>query len=140
LGVIKNLDLTPLDRISDASYWKSANDFQLAANKFYLYQRTFTDVLQDNPHSDIRSDYGGINAFSRGTNTATVTDGAYNTAYTRLREINYLLDKASTYATPAEIKKYVAEAKFFRAYVYFDLLELYGSVPLITKPLGNCLS
>ncbi|MEO7769087.1 MAG: RagB/SusD family nutrient uptake outer membrane protein, partial [Ferruginibacter sp.] len=135
LGCNKNLDLTPLDRISDASFWKTPNDFMLAANKFYLYQRTFTDVLQDNPHADTRSDYGGINAFSRGTNTSTVTDNSYNTAYTRLREVNYLLSKAVTYPAPQDIKKYVAEAKFFRAYVYFDLLQLYGAVPLITKPL-----
>lgn len=136
-GCNKNLDLEPLDRISDASFWLSPNDFMLAANKFYLYQRTFTDVLQDNPHSDIRSDYGGINAFSRGSNTASVTDNSYNTAYTRLREINYMLAKAATYAVPGDIKKYVAEAKFFRAYVYFDLLELYGAVPLIKQPLGT---
>jgi len=134
-GCNKSLNLDPLDQLSDASYWKSPNDFMLAANKFYTYQRTFTDVLQDNPHSDSRSDYGGINAFSRGTNTQPTTDNTYNTAYTRLREINYLLSKAATYPVPADIKKYVAEAKFFRAYIYFDLLELYGAVPLITRPL-----
>jgi hypothetical protein len=131
----KALDLQPLDQLSDASYWKSANDFMLAANKFYTYQRTFTDIQQDNPHSDGRSDYGGINAFSRGTNTAPTADGSYNTAYTRLREVNYLLGKAATYPAPAEIKKYVAEAKFFRAYIYFDLLQLYGAVPLVTESL-----
>jgi hypothetical protein len=134
-GCNKSLNLDPLDQLSDASYWKSPNDFMLAANKFYTYQRTFTDVLQDNPHSDIRSDYGGINTFSRGTNTLPTTDNSYNNAYGRLREINYLLAKAAAYTTPADIRKYVAEAKFFRAYVYFDLLQLFGAVPLITKPL-----
>ncbi|MEO5683651.1 MAG: RagB/SusD family nutrient uptake outer membrane protein [Chitinophagaceae bacterium] len=133
----KGLDLKPLDQLSDASYWQTPNDFMLAANKFYTYQRTFVDVLQDNPHSDSRSDYGGINAFSRGLNTAPTSDGTYNTDYTRIREINYLLAKAAAYASPADIKKYVAEAKFFRAYLYFDLLQVYGAVPLVTKPLGT---
>ena len=133
----KGLDLKPLDQLSDASYWQTPNDFMLAANKFYTYQRTFTDIQQDNPHNDGRSDFGGLNAFARGVNTVPTSDGSYNTAYTRLREVNYLLAKAAAYATPADIKKYVAEARFFRAYIYFDLLELYGAVPLVTKPLST---
>jgi starch-binding outer membrane protein, SusD/RagB family len=136
-GCNKALDLEPLDQLSDASFWKSPNDFMLAANKFYTYQRSFRDVQQDNPHSDGRSDFGGVNAFSRGTNTAPVNDGVYNTAYTRLREVNYLLGKAATYPVPDEIKKFVAEARFFRAYIYFDLLQIYGAVPLVSTALGT---
>ncbi|OIN57300.1 RagB/SusD family nutrient uptake outer membrane protein [Arsenicibacter rosenii] len=133
----KMLDLTPLDQLSDASYWKSANDFMLAANAFYTYQRTFNDVVSDQPHADLRGDImAGQNAFSRGLNTVPTTDGSYNTAYSRIRTINYLLNKAQTYPTPADIKKYVAEAKYFRAYVYFDLLQLYGGVPIIDKLLA----
>jgi len=149
----KALNLTPLDQLSDASYWKTPNDYMLASNQFYTYLRTFTDVLQDNPHSDGRSDYGGINAVSRGTNTTPTSDNIWNSnynnttvnstivnsvatgAWSRIRVINYLLAKAATYSTPDDIKKYVAEAKFFRAYIYFDLLQLYGGVPIITAPL-----
>jgi starch-binding outer membrane protein, SusD/RagB family len=153
LSCNKKLDLAPLDQLSDASYWKTPNDFMLAANQFYVFLRTFTDIQQDNPHSDGRSDYGGINAFSRGTNTAPTTDNVWNSnynntvvngtitnslptgAWSRIRSVNYLLAKAETYASPAEIKKYVAEARFFRAYIYFDLLQLYGAVPIVTTPL-----
>ena len=35
MGCKKDLDLNPLDTISDASYWKTSNDFQLFANDFY---------------------------------------------------------------------------------------------------------
>ncbi|PRY30443.1 putative outer membrane starch-binding protein [Spirosoma oryzae] len=133
----KVLDLDPLDQLSDASYWKTPNDFMLAANQYYTYLRSFNDVLFDNPHFDGRSDIvGGQNAFSRGTNTVPTTDGNWNNNYTRIRIINYLLDKAATYQTPADITKYVGEAKFFRAYVYFELLQLYGGVPIINKLLA----
>ncbi|GAB3753443.1 RagB/SusD family nutrient uptake outer membrane protein [Spirosoma pomorum] len=136
-GCNKVLELDPLDRLSDASYWKTPNDFMLAANQYYTYMRTFNDVIFDNPHFDGRSDIvGGQNAFSRGTNTIPTTDGNWNNNYTRIRIINYLLDKAATYQTPADIAKYVAEAKFFRAYVYFELLQLYGGVPIISKLLA----
>lgn len=33
-------------------------------------------------------------------------------------------------------KEYVAEAKFLRAYFYFELVKFFGDVPLITKQLG----
>jgi len=132
------VDMKPINEISDADYWKTADQFKLAANEFYTYLRTFTDILNDAPHSDRRSDLiyvSGGSAFSNGTNTLPASDGNWNTAYSRIRAINNLIEKASTYSQPAEIKKYVAEARFFRAYIYFDLLQQYGEVPLVTKTL-----
>lgn len=141
----KLVDLKPINEISDADYWKTPDQFKLAANEFYTYLLSFGGVIYDpppggapSPHSDLRCDLSGArgNAFSNGTNALPVTDAIWNNDYTRLRAINYLLDKAETYPNPSEIAQYVAEAKFFRAYVYFDLLQLYGGVPIVTKPLG----
>ena len=137
-GCNKITDLKPINEISDADYWKTPDQFKLAANEFYTYLRTFTDVINDNPHADVRSDLitgTTKNAFSNGNNTLSITDGNWNAGYTRLRAINYLLDKAASYPAAADIASYVAEAKFFRAYVYFDLLQQFGEVPLIDKPL-----
>jgi hypothetical protein len=141
----KALELDPLDQLSDAAYWTSPNDFLLAANAFYPYMRTFADVVYDTPpntsnqnyHTDYKADIlASQNIFSRGLNTVPTTDSPYSLGYTRIRNINYLLSKVPTYPTPAEISKYVAEAKFFRAYIYFDLLQVYGGVPIINKLLA----
>lgn len=132
------VDMKPINEISDADYWKTADQFKLAANEFYTYLRTFTDVINDNPHSDRRSDIvysTGGSVFSNGSNTIPASDGNWNTAYARVRATNYLLDKANTYSQSAEIQKYVAEAKFFRAYTYFDLLQQFGGVPIVSKLL-----
>lgn len=134
----KALDLKPINEISDADFWKSAEQFKLAANQFYGYMATFAPMIFDNPHADDKSDLatrGNRIAFSNGTNTVPLTDGNWNTAFTRIRETNYLLSKAAEYSNADEIKQYVAEAKFFRAYTYFDLLQQYGQVPIIKKPL-----
>lgn len=132
--------MKPINEISDASYWNNADQFKLAANEYYTYLRSFADILNDSPHSDRRSDMlytrDGANTFSNGTNTIPTTDGNWNTAYTRIRATNYLLNKASTYTTPSEIEKYVAEAQFFRAYLYFDLLQLFGGVPIVKTLLS----
>lgn len=134
------LDLEPINEISDASYWKTAEQYKLAANEFYTYLRNFGDILNDLPHSDRRGDLcfnrDGANVFSTGTNTIPNTDGNWNALYSRIRATNILLDKAAAYTTPAEIKVFVAEARFFRAYLYFDLLQQYGGVPIINKPLS----
>ncbi|MDR6562454.1 MULTISPECIES: RagB/SusD family nutrient uptake outer membrane protein [unclassified Arcicella] len=132
------VDMKPINEISDADYWKTADQFKLAANEFYTYLRTFTDVINDNPHSDRRSDIvyvTGGSVYSNGSNTIPASDGNWNTAYARIRATNYLLDKATTYSQPAEIQKYIAEAKFFRAYIYFDLLQQFGGVPIVSKLL-----
>jgi len=147
-GCKDQLDLEPLDSISDENFWKSANDFKLAANQFYTFERSFIDVVnntnpENTPHHDNRADFAGEgNAWSRGQNTIPATDNVWNSnysgnrptgAWSRIRVINYLLNEAATYPRPEEIVVYVAEAKFFRAYVYFELLQLYGGVPVIDK-------
>ena len=133
----KLVDLEPINEISDASFWKTPDQFKQAANEFYTYLITFNNVLYDGPHSDIRGDLtASRSGFSNGTNALAITDGNFNSAYTRIRATNYLLDRAAAFPAQNTISKYVAEAKFFRAYVYFDLLQQFGGVPIIDKLLG----
>lgn len=147
-GCNKLVDVQPLDALSDTAYWQTPNDFLLAANQSYTYLRTFNDVAYDaytpaqnptrqNYHADFKGDLlSNANLFSRGQNSVPSIDPVYNLDYQRIRNVNYLLNKASTYAAPADIAKYVAEARFFRAYLYFDLLQIYGGVPIISKLLA----
>ena len=135
----KAVDLKPINEISDASFWTTPSQYQLAANEFYNYLRTFTDIINDNPHADRRGDFmwlGASNSFSNGSNAVPASDGNWNTSYTRIRATNYLLDKAKSYPIQADIAQYVSEAKFFRAYIYFDLLQMYGDVPIVDKLLS----
>src|SRR5690606_10266823 len=75
------------------------------------------------------------NIYSNGTNTIPATDGNFSGAFSKIREINTLLIKSETYSNPDEIRQYIAEAKFFRAYVYFDLLQLFGDAPIVDQLL-----
>jgi starch-binding outer membrane protein, SusD/RagB family len=137
-GCKKQLDLKPLDQVSDLEYWSQANDFKLAANNFYGYLRTFG---QGNGDGHSGTDLGADRStFARGTNSIVSTDANYTNAYAWIRSTNYLLAKAKDFANPDQVKQYVAEAKFFRAYVYFDkLLTSYGGVILV-KDLLNLQS
>jgi hypothetical protein len=55
-----------------------------------------------------------------------------NTTYTRLRQINLFLDSVDKYGMEASFKdKLKGQLYFWRAWQYFDLLRLYGGIPLV---------
>ena len=57
--------------------------------------------------------------------------------YTYLRDINLFIQKDSlaTAIPPADRTRYMAEARFLRAAVYFEEVKRLGGVPVITTPL-----
>lgn len=140
------LNLNPLASMGDDQVWTSEENFQLFANNFYSWTRDFqmsTDYtygngLVDGPHSDFRSDLiatSNINVYSQGTNTIPGDDRNYTELYKRIYYTNLLLEKANSFSDKEAIKNPVAEAKFFRAYLYFELLQIYGNAILVTRPL-----
>ena len=141
LGCLTNscLDLDPKDQIADGNYWQEASDFKLFANQFYGWTRDFSNSVYDAPHSDKRSDLildkSGTNVYSNGTNSIPTGDNNYTDNYNRIRRTNILLQKAESYGNQSDIEQYIGEAKFFRAYCYFELLQLYGDVIITKKPL-----
>lgn len=132
------LDLESQDQLSDGNMWKSASDFEYFANNFYGWTRDFTSSVSDGPHSDWRSDLmtsSSFNDYSHGNNAVPTSDGNYTGAYNHIRRTNLLLKNAETYKGAESISRYIAEAKFFRAYCYFELLQLYGDAIITKEPL-----
>lgn len=134
------LDLDPQDQLAETNLWNNANDYKLFANQFYSWTRDFGSSIYDAPHSDKRSDIlldntDKNNVFRLGTNGLTEKDDNYNDAYKRIRRTNILLKNAESYSNQSDIAQHVGEAKFFRAYCYFDLLQLFGDVIITEKPL-----
>src|SRR5690606_26036783 len=55
--------------------------------------------------------------------------------YRMIARANLVIDRATVWEPTADVEKnnkkqYIAEAKFLRAYAYFNLVNLYGRVPL----------
>lgn len=132
------LDLDPKDQLADGNLWNSASDFEYFANNFYGWTRDFSTAVFDAPHSDTRSDLmtsNTINEYSHGNNSIPTSDANYTDNYKRIRRCNLLLKNAASYSGAESISRYVAEAKFFRAYCFFDLVQLYGDVIWTAEPL-----
>ncbi|MCF0068882.1 RagB/SusD family nutrient uptake outer membrane protein [Dyadobacter sp. CY261] len=132
----------PETNISDDSFWTSESDIKTANNYLYTFLPGFTVPNQGNITEDIWSDdaFGlASNTVSDGSRLAPATaSGDYNTPYTLIRAANNVLEKAPRAAvTPSILDRYLAEARFFRAWAYFGLVQKYGSVPLILKTLDE---
>lgn len=138
------LDFSPEAQMNDDTVWKSASNFQLFANQFYSYTRDIQSgdpyqyAVSDGPHSDTRSDLmaeANVNVYSQGTNTVPKKDNNYTKLYQHIYYTNLLLKNAASFGDQKSIAVPVAEAKFFRAYCYFELVQLYGNVILLTEPV-----
>ena len=132
------MDLEPLSDLGDNLVWDNAANFQLFANQFYSWPHDFDRAVSDEPHSDYRSDLvagSSMNVYSQGTNAIPATDANYTKLYKRIYYTNLLLKNAESFDVPADIIEPVAEAKFFRAYSHFELVQLYGDAIILTEPL-----
>lgn len=140
------LDLNPQAEMGDNLVWTSADNFQLFANQFYGWSRdfqlsttaTYGNGYSDGPHSDWRSDLictSSVNVYSAGTNSIPSTDANYTNLYKRIYYTNLLLDRAKSYGDQSSIASPMGEAYFFRAYLHFELVQIWGDAVLLTEPL-----
>ncbi|MGN6491099.1 MAG: RagB/SusD family nutrient uptake outer membrane protein [Agriterribacter sp.] len=135
-GCLKNvLDRKPLNRISDADVWYSITLAELYLVPVY-------DALpigfsrggathESNMTDEASHPYAGVTVVNNYGNIGL----ALNTdAYTSIRRINYYLQMIGTGSLTADqVKAQTAEARFLRAYFYFDLAKKYGGMPIITE-------
>lgn len=151
LGACKknNLDLTPVDRVAETVVWTDSAFTKAYHNELYnsiphnfgihMYSK-----LTDEAYNAVPSGQGP-EPYKRNTYTPdniTSTNNAdnnwmyyWNRGYQYIRKINVFMDKMADPTTVQFGSKnlLIAEAKFLRAYIYFNLSERFGGVPIITK-------
>ena len=72
--------------------------------------------------------------------TVTASNGIVSNYYISFYEIIYranLVLSSLDAASPEKAASFEAEAKFVRAYAYFNLVRLYGDIPLIDRLIGH---
>lgn len=82
-------------------------------------------------------DYYAINRFQDTSSTAEM-EILWEDAYQQISYANMLLSRidAVPFADPATKEQYRSEARFLRAYAYFELMRSFGKVPLIDHPVS----
>jgi hypothetical protein len=131
----KDLNLGPKDQVSDASFWRTPDQFRLAANDFYYALRGASNYTEKN--SDIATGVGGtdLSSVSNGSYLPPANSDLWTNSFVGIRATNYLLAKATESGLGSQIDRWVGEALFFRAYHYWNLVKTYGGVPLVTTVL-----
>ena len=136
-GCESYLDRSPLDTITTVDYWKTVNDLKLYVNQFYPLAfdgLSFGICLH---YADVESDdmvsFLVPNRRLKGTRVVPPAGGW---DYSTIRSVNYFMANYEKCEDDFELyKRYVGEALFFRAFFYFKLVQEYGDVPYIDKPL-----
>ena len=145
------LNLEPKTNLTEANYYKTENDAFLSVVSIYdalsVQNWQFVPIM-----SDIFSDdayCGGSSAgdmtqwqeIEAGTMTGENEAAAdlWQRCYTGIYRANLYLEKEGqiNWITDGLEARLTAEAKFLRAYFYWDLVRHYGWVPIITEVLPN---
>lgn len=134
------LNLEDPAKLTDESYFYKPEHFREAAD--YLHSRLDSYRMGDlgmelyDYGSDLNTVPMGQAAYAYGNITIETSDGKWSGAYSNLRTVNNLLERAAGYGgNMADIAAEVAEAKFFRAWFHFWLMERFGGVPIVTHVL-----
>jgi len=146
----KSLDQQPISNNTTDTYFGAPNDFLQGINAVYNDLRTYPDRLLN--LSETRSDnlyavseggvrdWEGINSFFKTIAANAYVEEAWSKDFNGISRANTMLDQlskngAAVIPDAALRTRYEAEAKFLRAFYYFDLVRTFGKVPLIDHPV-----
>jgi starch-binding outer membrane protein, SusD/RagB family len=142
------LDVDPIDRYSYYNFIE--NEAQLEQAVAGCYRKIadiatgqlwiYGDMLSDNTsYSYNPTDRGGANLENIEEFIATADNGEFNNlfsnSYDGVQRTNFILEKINSikFTNPATKTLKEAEVRFARAWHYFNLVRVYGDVPIILK-------
>lgn len=131
------LDKEPLSYIVPEDYYRTEDQVQACANKFY-------EILPSNARgsndtdTDTQIGTGANSKYAKGQWKVGSTNGSWS--WTNIRNVNYQLrsimdryDAGEISGSDKNIRQYIGEIYFFRAYCYFDMLQKWGDLPIVTE-------
>jgi len=146
LGCESFLDKQPLDIISDAIVWKDKN----LVNSYLAELYYVTDFMErrtgDGSELSMIASMGGEGRsygahhqpYISSTNVITAAGANFILeywSYKNIRDCNFFIENMQD--NPSFDKVFndqtIAEVRFLRAYMYFEMVKRYGGVPILTK-------
>ncbi len=140
------IELEPISSVSVNVLYKTDKDFQDAVIGAYSKLRNqyndfwmFGDVASDDSWKEVSRNQSSyyIDVFTMDPNDPLLKS-TWNNYYDLIARVNNILAKIEP-TDPAVVtnkERHKAEAKFLRAFAYFDLVRIFGDVPMITKPIN----
>jgi hypothetical protein len=147
IAILSAITLSGCEKVLDKTDLSAFNEDQVFNDS--LLARGYVDYVYDQnlpvwPTGDFlkcTDEISGETRFFEGTvqvNTVADFGTSVNATnnYGKIRSINqFLLKMPNSVLSEGYKKELQAQITFFRAYRYFDLVQLYGGVPLVLEPL-----
>jgi hypothetical protein len=138
----------PISTETTQTFYQQPNDFIKAVNATYNSLRGYSDrvlflseVRSDNiyPTNDVGRDPDPINNFAVGIAPNVYVEEAWSANFSGIFRANTVLDqiaKNGSYIGSVPLaNRLTAEARFLRAFFYFDLVKYFGKVPIVDHPV-----
>lgn len=137
------LDKPPVDEISNDQYWNTRTDLENYILQFYprLYNFASNHCLYIGDEAYRGSDHLIVYTPEEqlnGNRTIVTTSTNWERPWEYIRSVNIFFEnyqKALNNEILTNIKQFIGEAHFFKAWFYYDLLKMYGDVPWYTNSL-----
>lgn len=138
------LETEPPGTLSNATFWETEQDARIAVNDLYNYLYDVEvfdwDSMSDIGSGAVQSRGLTIVAIARGElqSDNTYIEEQWDRNYRGIRAVNDLLVNIDQIENiDQDLKdRYIAEARFIRAYLYAYLVMFYGDVPLIKDQIS----
>jgi tetratricopeptide (TPR) repeat protein len=143
------LDLKPISNATTDNFYKTGDDIRNAVSGSYAALQAdgaagnsyvFAEIASDNTlpvASGSITDQDEFDRFYIKT-TNPYINGRWNDSYTAIARYNTILDKIGGITMDESLKsRNIGEIKFLRALIYFNLVQTFGDVPLVTKAIND---
>lgn len=139
------IEVNPISTASVDAVYKSDKDFKDAVAGTYAVMRDqyqnfwiFGDLRADDSWHALGNDafLVSVNTFSM-PSSADLMISTWRNYYSAINKANLILQKieAADQNVVTNMTRHIAEARFLRALAYFDLVRIYGDVPMVMTPI-----
>jgi hypothetical protein len=148
------MDLKPKDAYDDEAVWQDPALIQTFVNNLYLgIPHGFSNIMMSSMADETmyNADFGSSNVTKSQVTPSdySIFDEGFWTAnrqrmmgwsmvYKFVRPANIFFEKidAAPFSNEADRRRMKGEVHFLRAYLYHNLVSMYGGVPIVTKSFG----
>lgn len=143
------LDLTPPSEISEEAFYKTSDEINEAIIGVYnglqapvIYEWALTELRSDNTQMNkensisVYTEYRELDAYTV-TSQNSLIDAYWEATYHDINLANQVLEQTSVVGDSTLKLQYEGECHFIRAHHYFNLVRLFGPVPLVTNSISG---
>ncbi|MCH7409181.1 RagB/SusD family nutrient uptake outer membrane protein [Belliella sp. DSM 111904] len=144
------IDRAPISQLNSNNFYRNADDMRSAltavygalqyGGQYYSSMHVIGDMRSDNTEITNPNAGADLQAVDDFTNVAvnSISANTWNAHYQGIQSANIVIEKINDVPMDQNLKtRFIGEAKFLRALMYFNLVRIFGDVPLVLTVINN---